>query len=196
MSKKRPSDETQYKTEYQRRYRRHRNGDHSQCERHKCPVRAVEDALDAQNAAQRPAQGAAEAPETASEQPRLRKSGQELYDAVMAVTQGLSPLQMPLLLEACRIADRLDRLDIQLHGGDWLRFRTRSEDESGVTEVVMVVDRLLAESREQAVALKGIVADLVRSLPAETAVTNDKGGGGGIVDLAALVASRAVAAAS
>ena len=182
--------------ERQRRYRRHRNGDHSRCTGASCKVVLVEEALEAEKVLQKAREGAVDVPETLEEQLGLGKSGAQLYAAIMAIKPGLHALQVPLLIEACRIADRLDRLDIQLRGGEWLRFRTRSEDETGVTEVIMVVDRLLAESREQAVALKGIVADLVRSLPAETAVTNDKSGGGGIVDLAALVASRSIAAAS
>jgi hypothetical protein len=76
-----------------------------------------------------------------------------------------------LLVEACRIADRLDTLDRQLHGHDWLRFR---HDESGA-EVTVFVDRVLAEAREQATALKGLVAELLKS--AGKPAAPGKGGG-------------------
>jgi hypothetical protein len=66
-----------------------------------------------------------------------------------------------LLEEACRLADRLDRLDDFLTGrGDvWLRFHARNEDGSVVR---VVVDRALSEARQQADTLRGIVADLVK----------------------------------
>lgn len=75
-----------------------------------------------------------------------------------------------MLLEACRIVDRLDRLDRQLNGGDWLRFRRR-EDE---LHVIMHVDRALSEAREQATALRGLLTDIERALAGE--VPEDEGG--------------------
>lgn len=114
----------------------------------------------------------------------FEESGARLWDAVMASTS-LGPLQMPLLVEACRIADRLDVLDRQLNGHDWLRFR---HDESGA-EVTVYVDRVLAEAREQATALKGIVAELTKPGAQQKAAPAKKGGGV-LADLAARRAAR------
>lgn len=63
-----------------------------------------------------------------------------------------------LVLEACRIADRLDRLDAQLRGDqdEWLRFRLPDEG----TELVMTVNPLLAECRQQATALQRLLDKL------------------------------------
>lgn len=79
--------------------------------------------------------------------------------------------------------DRLDRLDGILKGdpGEWMRFRV-SEDGA---EVTVTLDRALAESRQQAVALKQIVAELRQgaAAPPET--------GGSVLDqLAARRAAR------
>lgn len=95
------------------------------------------------------------------------------------------PLRTQLLVEACRIADRLDLLDIQLHGGSWLRFR---HDETG-TEVTVYIDRVLAEAREQATALRGLVAELTKSTGAAEARPTGKAGGG-VASLTARLAAR------
>jgi len=73
----------------------------------------------------------------------------------------LSPVELVLLEEACRLADRLDRLDDFLCGRQdaWLRFHARNEDGSVVR---VVVDRALSEARQQADTLRGIIADLSR----------------------------------
>lgn len=110
-------------------------------------------------------------------------SGSRLWVAVTSAGE-LGPLQRPLLIEACRIVDRLDTLDRQLHGEAWLRFR---HDESGA-EVTVHVDRVLAEAREQATALKGIVAELVKALG--SAKPEKPKGGGVLADLAARRAAR------
>jgi hypothetical protein len=113
----------------------------------------------------------------------LGQRGQELWNLARPSVAG--PLKLALLLEACRIADRLDTMDRQLQGkGEaWLRFRNR---ESG-DEVTVYVDRVLAEAREQAMAFRMCVAELSKSAaqaPAEST------GGGGIADLTARIAAR------
>lgn len=63
-----------------------------------------------------------------------------------------------LIEEACRIADRLDTLDALLRGDadEWLRF----ELPDGSVELVMKVNPLLAEARQQAATLQRLVASL------------------------------------
>lgn len=84
------------------------------------------------------------------------------------------------------MVDRLDTLDRQLQGEAWLRFR---HDESGA-EVTVYVDRVLVEAREQATALRGIVAELSKAVqkPAESST-----GGGALADLTAKIAARRAA---
>lgn len=89
------------------------------------------------------------------------RGGRLWRDSLADPALNLSPAERVLLEEACRLADRLDRLDDFLAGrGDvWLRFHARNEDGSIVR---VVVDRALSEARQQADTLRGIVADLVK----------------------------------
>jgi hypothetical protein len=87
--------------------------------------------------------------------------GSRLWRDMTAEAARMSPAELVLLEEACRTADRLDRLDAFLTGRQdaWLRFHARNEDGSIVR---VVVDRALSEVRQQQDTLRGIVADLVR----------------------------------
>lgn len=80
----------------------------------------------------------------------------------------LAPERRVLLEEACRIADRLDRLDALLSGdsGSWVRL---VEDKGDPERQIVVVDRALAEARQQAVALKQLIAELRAAVPAKPA---------------------------
>jgi putative sterol carrier protein len=70
---------------------------------------------------------------------------------------GLGPETLVLLEEAARIADRLDRLDAILIGKQrqWMHFRTR---EDGAVNVVLT--GALAEARQQAAVLAGLMRDI------------------------------------
>jgi hypothetical protein len=152
-----------------RRSRKHRDGDHSLCLPGRCKALVEVPVLP-------PAVDLVEVREVA-----LGATGARLWQELTAGGEP-DPLQRVLLVEACRIADRLDSLDRQLHGHDWLRFR---HDETG-TEVVVHVDRVLTEAREQATALKGIVVELVKSVGKAPKAK----GGGVLADLASRRAAR------
>jgi hypothetical protein len=89
----------------------------------------------------------------------LGERGRRLYGEFTAEGPKLGPAERVLLEEACRIADRCDQLDDFLRGreGAWMRFHSRNEDAS-IVEVV--IDKALGEARQQALALKGLVAEL------------------------------------
>ena len=102
----------------------------------------------------------------------------------------LGPAHKLLVDEAARMADRLDRLDSALNDkGTWLRF-----EPTDAGEIVVTIDNVLAEARQQATALKGIVAELRAALPAP-----EKGKpavkAGGLGDLSARIAARRNASA-
>jgi hypothetical protein len=154
-----------------RRSRRHRAGDHSICKTENCNLGAdTHDPLP-------------DLPPASLGDVELGKSGRDMWRQVRPLVAGA--LQVALLLEACRIVDRLDTLDHQLHGGSWLRFR---HDESGA-EVTVYVDRVLAEAREQQTTFRGIVVELQKYVsqqkPAEATT-----GGGVLADLTARIAER------
>lgn len=155
-----------------RRSRRHRAGDHSMCRPDAfCRARGTRDSSS----------------DSGATPDGLGAHGRELWREMRAGMA--SPLHVLLLLEACRMADRLDTLDRQLQGGDWLRFR---HHESGV-EVTVYVDRVLVEAREQATALRGIVAELSKGAAQKPV---ESSGGGVLADLTAKIAARRAAAQS
>lgn len=76
------------------------------------------------------------------------------------ITEATDPRTLGLIVEAARIADRLDDLDEVIAGKgvlQLLRFRL-VDNEGRVAEVKF--DGVLAEARQQANALKGILAQL------------------------------------
>jgi len=74
-----------------------------------------------------------------------------------------APAARVLIEEACRIADRLDRLDRILTGSDaeWMRFQVADDG-----DVTVIIGAPLAEARQQATALKAILAELRQSTAA------------------------------
>lgn len=167
-----------------RRSRRHRAGDHGLCTPRRCTVARGE----AQSSAERNVTEGVTTLPGVTARAGLGPSGQTLWDGV---TGGftLDALHRPVLLEACRITDRLDTLARQLEGHDWLRFRHNSEDG---TEVTVYVDRVLSEAREQATALKGLLVQLDRALLAKKA---PKGERNVLADLSQRIAERRAASA-
>lgn len=167
----------------QRRSRLHRKGDHSECLPERCDgaVTGVTSRVTRHEA--------------------LGVTGTALWKQMTAGGE-LGPMQQALLVEACRIADRLDRLEAQLSGDDaeWLRVEPDYEDPTA--PVVVVVDRALAEARQQATAMKGLLAEIRqamkpaaagKSAPAADGSPAPAGStveGGNVFSLAAGIAAR------
>jgi DNA-binding transcriptional LysR family regulator len=114
-----------------------------------------------------------------------------LWDEVTAGVE-LDAAGRVLLEEACRIADRLDRLEALIAGDDreWARieFTVRGDRK----EVRLVFDDALAEARQQANTLRQIVTSL------KLGQTSEKSSGkrSALDDLAAKRAGRRSAPAS
>jgi len=128
--------------ERQRRYRAHKAGDHSLCD----PARRCDETATVTGVTLRPdATG------------RLDTTGRQLW-AELAGEEAEGARRV-LILEACRIADRLNRLDDLLAGdaSAWMAF-VAQRDNDEVVEIV--IDKPLAEARQQAIALKQLVAEL------------------------------------
>lgn len=158
--------------ERQRRSRRHKAGDHSLCD----PGRGCG----------RPQPAPEPSPSLEPTRPLVAQSfgprGTQLWDEMSGAQLG--PSHRVLLVEACRLADRLDRLDGMLSGAEW--FTERHDDDE---RLVVVVDALLAEARQHASALRAIVAQL-EPRPKAIAPAQRKGGGSGLGDFAAKFEAR------
>lgn len=154
----------------QRRYRKHAKGDHSLCSAERCPAKAAEappitesDMTERHTAPSGPAEHARQPWSGPGED--LERRGARLW-ADMADAD-LSPPHRVVLEEACRVADRLDRLDALLSGrDDWLRLRAEEFGSDRVLEVRVVVDNLLGEARQQEAVLRGLVSELRQGLAA------------------------------
>ncbi|UNZ22191.1 hypothetical protein HC362_29680 [Streptomyces sp. 891-h] len=86
----------------------------------------------------------------------------------------LSPAHLVLLEEACRIADRLNKLDGAIREAD-----------------IGDVQALLAESRQQQSTLKGILGELRAGQQKAAKPPSSSGSGGaGVADLSARIAER------
>lgn len=94
--------------------------------------------------------------------PKLAARGRRLWADLTGEGPELRPAERVLLEEACRIADRLDKLDRMLDGDEdsWMRLHSANEDGSIVK---VVLNNALAEARQQATALKQLLAELRQS---------------------------------
>lgn len=102
------------------------------------------------------------------------------------MADALTPAQRVLLEEACRIADRLDRLDGLLEGEHdaWLHL-SGSEG-----EVRVVIDALLAETRQQATALRGLIAEITKGSSSAKPARPVSKRGAGVADISSRIAAR------
>jgi hypothetical protein len=138
-----------------RRHRRHVKGDHSLCSPEHCDL--ADDAPQPITVRDNATEGDAALPVIL---PRTERGprGQQLWDDLSG---SLPPAPRLMLDEACRIADRLDRLDHMLTDRDvWLSLIT---SETG--DIRLVIDGLLAETRQQATALRGLLTEVVKAAP-------------------------------
>lgn len=87
----------------------------------------------------------------------LGARGRRLWDALLEEAD-YGPRQVALIEEACRLTDRLDTLDDSLRNRTpWLEL---FEDEDRDGEVTLVIDKLLSEARQHALALKQILSEI------------------------------------
>jgi hypothetical protein len=89
---------------------------------------------------------------------RLGPRGSQFWDCITTLHE-LAPAELEILAEACRCADRLERLDEHLHDPDlpWLDVEKLRSD--GATFRV-TVDAALSEARQQQNIFKQLVASL------------------------------------
>lgn len=113
----------------------------------------------------------------------LGPRGRRLWEEMSSLRLG--PMHVYLLERACRKADRLERMDEQLRGRDWVDLVEVPNTDGAVVQ--LVVDKLLSEVRQTEIALKLDVAELRHAGRAATPATGavlppvegDEGGGSG-----------------
>lgn len=106
----------------------------------------------------------------------------------MTASAALTPAHSVLLEEACRIADRLDWLNSIV-----LRWVSPVNTDDGDGEPKSAdIQGLLAESRQQSTALRGLLAEIRQGLKgsASSSPSSGKSGGAGVSDLSAKIAER------
>jgi hypothetical protein len=170
-----------------RRSRKHRGGNHTECLPARCRdagnvTRAVTKSVASSELAANELTPVDDAPHG------LQARGCRLWRDLSG--GGLAAAQRVLLEEACRIADRLDRLDRYLAGDDWIGL---DEEMPGSGRLIVVVDKALAESRQQATALKALLTELRQSSSAGSRRGRPPVPGkgvAGVADLSARIADR------
>lgn len=83
-----------------------------------------------------------------------------------------------ILTQACRVADRLDRIDeVESGRAAWIELLHFRVDVDAEQEVAVTIDGIVSESRQQALALKQLVSQLpeVESVAAGVGLSESKG---------------------
>jgi hypothetical protein len=150
-----------------RRFNWHRKGDHSLCIPNNCPEATK--AWELENGfgaivvdgpeGDRPF---ADGNEIDGLEEGFSPNAQRFWDDLPKMGIDIDATIRPIAIEVCRIIGRLDKLDRQLRGNDdrWLRiYKKRGTDEIN-NEYIVVVDKALAEAREQAGALTRGVSEI------------------------------------
>lgn len=120
--------------------------------------------------------------------PGLGTRGTRLWRE-MTASGALTPAHLVLLEEACRLADRLDWLNTILLR--WVSPVNGDDEDDGPKPAE--ITGLLAESRQQATALRGLVAEIRQVQKASAAPSPKQAGrvgGSGVSDLSARIAAR------
>lgn len=95
----------------------------------------------------------------------LGNRGRRLWREITEAHE-LDPMQVVLLEEACRCADRLDKLEEKLSGREdaWAHLKTRASEmvaeDAREVQIELVIDSALSEARQQQNVFKQLLASL------------------------------------
>lgn len=95
--------------------------------------------------------------------PEPSKTRGEQLTADLEAERTLSSAERALAQEAGRLADRLDRLDQYLADRTWLQFEVAPYSTEKTVTVVVKLDRVMAEARQQQDTFRGMVGELRQS---------------------------------
>ena len=96
-----------------------------------------------------------------NEPPYLNARGRALWDKLTAGDP--DPMQEVLILQACRLVDTLDKLDAAKRSKSMWVALAEEADDMGAVKVI--VDGLLSEYRQQAIALTTVLAKITVEPP-------------------------------
>lgn len=171
-----------------RRHRKHKAGDHSFCDPQRCAALGV--TVTDETAVAAPSSESV-TPQVNRPEPQQTR-GEWLYEQLLK-DETLGPGERVLAEEAGRLADRLDRLDEHLSDRRWLQFEVAPYSSDKTTTVIVKLDRVLAEVRQQQEVFKGLIGELRQAAIAagklKPAAPAPKGGPG-LADLIELAARR------
>jgi len=162
--------------ERKRRQRAHHAGNHELCDPQRCATLI------------RASVGTADGPSVTVVPPGQTRG--ERLCAALCEAEALSPGERVLAEEIGRLADRLDRLDEHLKDRQWLQFEVANYSTATTTTVIIKLDRVLAEARQQQEVLKALISELRQSSSAKKPQPGPKAGGVGLADLSARIAAR------
>ena len=91
--------------------------------------------------------------------PKALSRGEQLT-ADLEAERPLSKAESALVLEMGRIVDRLDRLDKYLGDKQWLQFEVAPYSSEKTVTVVVKLDRVMAETRQQEDTFRSMVGEL------------------------------------
>lgn len=145
------------------RHRLHTNGDHSICRPESCnEARATFD---------KEREFFAQSAPVPILENTFGPRGTRLYKG-FAIYGVLGPSITELLIEACHLVDRLDKLDKYLKNHtDWLTVSCERDE----SEHTIIVDKALSEARSQQLALRGVMAEIRQQLAARPAPKENEG---------------------
>jgi len=131
--------------------------------------------------------------------PVQKSRGEQLVED-LGKERTLSAAEAALAEEMGRIADRLDRLDAYMADRTWLQFEVAPYSTEKTVTVVVKLDRVMAELRQQEDTFRSMVGELRQSgtakKKAEDPVTPPTKTGPGIGNLSARIAAKRAQAQS
>jgi hypothetical protein len=122
---------------------------------------------------------------------RFGERGAALWSAMVDQLPG--PLHRDLLTEACRLADRLDRMNDLLNGdrAAWAVLQLGDVAEhNGALEVTLIMSSVISEARTTASAFKMIVAELRQAMREAAAGKPQSPAGDAVDDLLGEIAAE------
>lgn len=105
----------------------------------------------------------------------LGPAGQEFFDSLSVAVRKHPDATRRILVEAARVVDRLESLDSIITGkAEWIELMHFRVGNGADQEVVVTVDGVLAEARQQQTTLANLVKMVIPNLDADVGVVKER----------------------